>query len=144
MHVLETLVAPCGLHCGVCPLYKASSNPQLAQMLAEKYNTKPEYMTCTGCRPAKGSPTPLRGTVCKTYACAEEKGFHLCNECNDFPCNRLAPLADRAALVPHNTKIFNLLRIRRDGLEAWSNEAERLNQQYFGAKIRFGDEPQKS
>ena len=44
------LAAPCGIHCGMCPLYKALSDEKLRDTLAQRMNVPPEKATCEGCR----------------------------------------------------------------------------------------------
>ena len=142
MPVQENLVAPCGLYCGKCPLFLANVNEALAQSLAEQMKTTPDRAKCPGCRPAAGSPMPLQGKVCETYHCTKEKGLFLCGECASFPCPRLAPTADLANFLPHNTKIFNLLSIRRDGLELWAEQYPMIMSRYFQGKLMLGAGPQ--
>jgi hypothetical protein len=69
---------------------------------------------------------------CNVYKCIREKGINLCTECADFPCDHLHPYADRASLVPHNTKVFNLCLIRKMGLESWAeHKADSVKKTYF-------------
>jgi hypothetical protein len=141
MNVHEELVAPCGLYCGACPLYMASKDEKTAQAISQKFDIPIEAAKCIGCRPAMGSPTPCRGNKCATYACAEEKGLFTCGECDDFPCNKLAPVAEKANAIPHNTKIYNLLLIKRDGLEAWIDKVAGLQNLYYKGTMVYGEGP---
>jgi hypothetical protein len=59
---------------------------------------------------------------CKIYLCVEKRQIHNCSECDEFPCDNLQPLADRANRIPHNLKVYNLSLIRKLGLEIWANE----------------------
>ena len=141
----EKLVAPCGLYCGCCYIYKASYDKALAEDIARKRGIKSEKVRCLGCMEEKGACKMLfNGAVCPTYECAvNQKGLRFCYECEDFPCLKLAPAADRAQEIPHNMKIYNLISIQRTGLEKWLEEAERRWDQYYrGKKPRGGDELQ--
>ena len=37
-------------------------------------------------------------------------------------CNYLHPVADKASELPHNTKLFNLLLIKKMGVDAWAEK----------------------
>ena len=165
MALNKELVAPCGIHCAPCPLFLAQTDEELARALARRMNAPVEKISCPGCRPAAGSPTPLRqpslfrpGTesaqtnggarsaagalpVCSTYACAESQGVHTCAECPTLPCERLAPSHERAERLPHNTKLFSLLVLRRDGYERWAQYYPRLQQLYFKGRMAIGAGP---
>jgi hypothetical protein len=54
-----------------------------------------------------------------------------CAECKEFPCEYLHPFSDQA-MKPHNTKVFNLCRIKNVGIEKWAkNEAGEILDKYF-------------
>jgi hypothetical protein len=67
----QLLEAPCGLHCGVCFLYRAGSDEALRSLVSEKFNVPPEKATCPGCRTVSGF-CPVIREQCATYLCAEE------------------------------------------------------------------------
>ncbi len=140
----EELTAPCGLYCGVCPLYQAQADKALAEKLASRRGLPIEVCKCSGCRPQKGHIVVMGEQICETYeCCVKSKGFGFCYQCPDFPCSKLAPCADRAAEIPHNTKIYNLLLIQKEGVESLAKVADKLRHQYFRAKkVRPGGEPQ--
>ncbi len=51
-----------------------------------------------------------------------------------FSCDHLHPYADKASLVPHNTKIFNLCLIKKMGLDSWAKDkAKNVKDTYFKA-----------
>lgn len=141
MNSVEELVTPCGLYCGACPLYMASKDEKVAEAISQKFGIPIEAAQCVGCRPAKGTPTPCRGTKCATYSCAEEKGHFTCVECDDFPCSKLGPSADQADKIPHNTKLYNLLLIKKEGLQAWVDKAPALLNLYYKGKMVYGTGP---
>lgn len=141
----EKLIAPCGLYCGFCYIYKASNDEALAKEIAKKRGIKLEDVKCLGCVEERGACKMLfNNAVCPTYECAvNQKSLRFCYECKDFPCLKLAPVADRAQEIPHNMKIYNLISIQRMSLKKWLEEAERRWNQYFqGKKPRGGDELQ--
>lgn len=138
----RALISPCGLYCGNCPLYKARTDESLRNKIAEGQGVSAKkVLLCAGCRPSNGVVSASGGAlVCDTYACAlNDKKVEFCYECNDFPCLRLAPCADRAQEIPHNTKIYNLLWLQKLGIGAWLERYSSLMKQYLrGKKPRAG------
>lgn len=136
------LAAPCGLYCGVCPVFMASSNNALAEKLAQTMGLPPERIKCLGCKTEKGHIKIMGEPVCPTYhCCIEQRSLQFCYQCKDFPCLKLAPCADKAQLLPHNTKVYNLVLLQKLGLEKWLQMAQQLRSQYFrGKKERGGNE----
>ena len=138
----RVLISPCGLYCGQCPLYRARTDKTLRQRIAEGQGIPVEEVPlCEGCRPLQGL-IPVSGleAVCETYACAvDDKKVEFCYQCEDFPCLKLAPCADRAQEIPHNTKIYNLLCLQKSGIDAWIEKYADLMRQYRrGKKPRAG------
>ena len=138
----EELAAPCGLYCAACPLYKAQTDRALAEKLATRLGLPIEACVCSGCRGQKGRVSVMGETICETYdCCLNEKRLDFCYQCPDFPCAKLAPCADRATEIPHNTKIYNLLLIQKQGIKSLAGGADNLWHQYFrGKKVRAGGE----
>ena len=64
-----------------------------------------------------------------------------CYECPDFPCPKLAPVAERAQELPHNTEVYNLILLSKRGVEEGMANAEERGRQYFRAKKLRGDDP---
>ena len=81
----NALEAPCGIHCGLCPLYLAISNEQLKKRLTETLNLPPEKVTCTGCRSIDGYCPVIGGEQCATWVCSKGKGLEFCCECARVP-----------------------------------------------------------
>ena len=133
----RALITPCGLYCGICPLYLARTDEALRKRIAEGQGIAvEEVFVCDGCRPL-GGKIPMAGgeLVCDTYACAvDDKKIEFCYECADFPCLKLAPCADRAQELPHNTKVYNLLLLQKDGIDAWIEKYPSLTKQYRRGK----------
>lgn len=135
------LSAPCGLFCGNCPLYKAERDLEFRKTLAQKMKVSPEEARCPGCRPASGNVPPIQGK-CQTYICADSKKVDFCYQCDDFPCDKLAPCSDRARIFPHNFKVFSLLILQKKGRETWEKEYPQIARNYFRGKLVLGDGPQ--
>ena len=109
--------APCGIYCKRCPGMKV-------------YN-------CKGCREQKGQIKDF--PICETYKCVTERGFNFCFECDDFPCDRLQPIVNFEIFMPHNSKIYNLLMIKKLGLVKWNEICEKKSDLYYkGRKVRYG------
>ncbi len=135
-----TLVAPCGIYCGDCPAYLANANPALLEHLVAK-GFKREKFPCAGCRPLKGNCPAIEST-CETYTCAAKHEINFCFECPEFPCAKLNPAADRADILPHNLKTFNLCYIQNQGLDKWLEKASEIKQRYYRGIMEIGRGPQ--
>ncbi len=135
----KQMTAPCGLDCFNCPMYLAAENENLRKAISKNMNIPYEMAVCKGCRPENGTIGFLKMTEpCSVYKCISEKGLDFCCDCTDFPCDHLHPYADRASLVPHNTKVFNLCLIKKMGLEKWAKEkAESVKDTYFKGKFKL-------
>jgi hypothetical protein len=70
---------------------------------------------------------------CKVYQCIEKTDMQTCAECSDFPCGHLHPYSDQA-MKPHNTKVFNLCRIKNVGIKKWATDeaGDILDKYYYG------------
>lgn len=134
------LISPCGLYCGGCPLFQARTDAALRQRIAEARGVSEDKLVlCAGCRPMKGKVFGLDSPVCETYVCTTGKSLEFCYECPEFPCLKLAPCADRAGDIPHNTKIYNLLLLRKEGVDSFvQNYRTRVRQYLRGKKPNAG------
>ncbi len=122
MKTAKKMSSPCGIACFNCSVHKATNNPEIRKMVAETLNMPEEKACCEGCRPSKGHCKALKpDTQCKIYQCITEKKIDYCFECDDFPCSRLHPYADKAQ-YPQNTKMYQLCMIKKLGVEKWANE----------------------
>lgn len=137
----HNMTAPCGLDCFNCPIYLANTDEKLREWTAAWLNMPIEKAVCHGCRNEGGIIVVIgRNKPCYVYQCTQEKGISLCCDCANFPCDFLHPYADRAAEVPHNTKVFNLCLIKRMGLENWAMEkAGNVKETYYKGKLKLGD-----
>jgi hypothetical protein len=112
--------APCGIYCKRCPGVK--------------------FYKCEGCRTQKGQVHKF--PVCKTYECITNKGYEFCYECEDFPCEMLQPIVNYEIFAPHNSKVYNLVMIKKYGLEEWNKICEeKTNLYYQGKKVQYGGDP---
>ena len=118
----KALISPCGIYCGVCPMYLARTDEGLRRKMAEGQGVAVEQVAvCEGCRPSQGRPPfDWAETACETFTCATgDKGVEFCYQCDGFPCLKLAPCADRAQELPHNTKVYGLVLLQKEGADAW-------------------------
>lgn len=134
------LVAPCGIDCGTCELNICRDNPQLFSNLVSRGIPK-EKIPCDGCRTVKGN-CPVIPEKCETYNCVSGKKVDFCFDCSDFPCNMLQPSADRANILPHNLKVFNLCKIKSKGVEGFIKESSEIKLKYYKGKMVVGKGPQ--
>jgi hypothetical protein len=139
---LKNLITPCGLYCGRCPLYQARTNVSLRKRMAEAQGVAEDKLVlCAGCRALEGKVPVLDSAVCATYTCITNKKLEFCYECSEFPCLKLAPCADRASEIPHNTKIYKLLRLQKDGIDSFVENYSLSTRQYLrGKKPNAGDD----
>lgn len=137
----EKLVAPCGIDCGTCEFYLSKHNEQILECLVSKGIPK-NILPCDGCRNIDGK-CPIMPTDCATFSCTKSKGVDFCSDCKDFPCNMLAPAADRANTLPHNLKVFNLCTIKRDGLESFIGQSGKIKLLYFKGRMVIGKGPEQ-
>lgn len=86
--------APCGIDCQNCSVYIATQNndpeerKRLAEQLFNQHNKEvdPETIVCDGC----WNNQRLIGfcSICQIRACAFEKGYATCAECELLPCEK--------------------------------------------------------
>jgi hypothetical protein len=118
----KKLTSPCGLPCFHCTAYLARTIPEIRKKTAKALGIPEEKAVCEGCRPQEGRIKLLKpGQQCKIYECVEEKGIEFCNECEDFPCERFQPYADKSHF-PHNTQMYQLCMMKKLGFEKWAEE----------------------
>jgi hypothetical protein len=133
------LVAPCGIDCGLCSLNQCKDDPEVLERLVARGIPR-EKLPCAGCRNIQGN-CPVIGPTCETYTCVRRHEVHSCSECADFPCSKLCPSSDRADVLPHNMKVFNLCTIRRIGVEEFVKVSGDLERLYFKGKMQIGKGP---
>jgi hypothetical protein len=134
------MTAPCGLDCFNCHFFLAHEDSEAmntVNKLSEELMIPVEIMLCNGCRNHNGQ-IPLQKHIfgeahrCAAYECSQGKGVEICGVCDQFPCDNLHPYADKADVLPHNTKVFNLCLINKMGLEDWAkSKASEVRKVYF-------------
>lgn len=138
-------VAPCGIYCAGCVVYKASDDPELAKKISENMSVSVEDAQCKGCIMEEGEigVLPIEGK-CPTYTCVEENEIDYCFECEDYPCARLHTYKNSP--LPHNSKINNLTLMDKKGLDWFLENVEELTKMYYhgnkehgGSKLRISD-----
>ena len=133
------LVAACGIDCGNCSLYMCKDHPEMMDRLVERGIAR-QKLPCAGCRNVEGD-CPVISSKCETYECVGRKAVEFCHECADFPCSKLCPSADRADVLPHNLKLFNLGTIERIGVGGFVRSSGDLERLYFKGKMEIGKGP---
>jgi hypothetical protein len=134
----RALTAPCGLDCFNCDLYSDNLTDKLAGLIHEKLGVSEQDIPCRGCLQQNGRHFHLGPDGCATLDCIKAKGLDFCFNCDEFPCEYLAPTAEGAARYPHNMKMYNLCRIKRVGLEKWIEEAGEIRKRYFTGEFVVG------
>jgi hypothetical protein len=134
-------VGPCGTCCSQC--LASRDDPRIVAALVEKGFPR-EAVPCKGCRAIQGHcPSPsLGGEQCGIYQCAEKQHIAFCFECAKAPCDRLSPTVNTGPYRYHNQKCFNLLYIQKQGVDAFCENAERLQRIYFNNTLKVvGERP---
>jgi len=135
----KTLTAPCGVDCFNCQIYEDNLTDDFAEMIHANWGVPKEEIACKGCRQQDGKHFHLPQGSCATLDCVKAKGVEMCCDCDGFPCALLAPVADEAAIRPHNIKVYNLCRIKKVGIERWiEEEAGQIRKKYFTGKFVMG------
>jgi hypothetical protein len=131
------LVTPCGYCCLSCPAYeKSECTDEIAtQKEAARAGIPVEEFgrMCVGCRAKEGKPHG--DMLCQTYdCCVNVKGLDFCYQCDDFPCLKLAPISAGAEIRRHNTKIYNLLMLKKLGLDEYIRQSGKIATQWVRGK----------
>lgn len=139
MKNVKSLTSPCGIDCFNCPTYEDNITKELTVYLAGVLKKPEEDVPCKGCRVNNGCT--LYNFPCETLNCVKDKEYEFCYECGEFPCSRFNPSAENAEKYPHNLKVYNLCKIKNDGLENWVKEAKDIRDKYFNGKFIPGKGP---
>jgi hypothetical protein len=148
----QHLIAPCGIYCGACDLFLGKSRNLAKEMyrilngfnmadvgplamgiererVVDFLNILQQWSQgskCPGCLPGGGIPS------CPIKACAQQRWFLTCAECERMPCNRLeeGPSPEAAMALElvtrrySNWNIRNLERIREVGYRRFVDEMQ--------------------
>jgi len=110
------MLAPCGLICTDCDVYKAAQDPEKAKQLAIEgrqhgcTDVTPEWFKCRGCH---GADEFVWGDDCEIrICCIKTKNLDNCSLCDDFPCQLILDFENDK--YEHHTKAVTYLRELRD------------------------------
>lgn len=94
-----TLIAPCGMNCGLCRAYAREKDP------------------CPGCR-GDDSGKPKTRVFCRIKTCEKlgKSGVRYCFGCDRFPCDRLKHLDERYRTRYGMSMVANLMQIKKFGV----------------------------
>jgi len=134
------LTAPCGLDCFNCPSYEGVITEEWKQQVAAYLKIPAEEAPCKSCRGENGNCKFAPNNECVTWKCIQEKGLDFCFECADFPCQLLAP-TQKGADYPHNMKVYNLCRMKLNGIENWIQESGEIRKRYYKGNFEVGKGP---
>jgi hypothetical protein len=85
-------MAPCGLYCEDCNIFRATTDEDARQKVIARLeargirNIDPKSIGCHGC-PGDGGLHWAPG--CEILECTRVKGHVLCSECAEFACEKL-------------------------------------------------------
>jgi len=131
------IVAPCGIYCGACAIYKGEIKETAVRLgdIVTAYGFRessrfipelevyPQFihvltwfagLTCVGCRAGGGNPN------CFVRQCCAEKKIETCSQCGGFPCLQLNDLQRTRPGI-----IENLNEIKEKGVENWAKEQKK-------------------
>jgi len=132
-----TLAAPCGLYCGNCSIFRAyfDRNHEKITEVAKKYKCAVEKIRCSGCRTE--SKDCWSGD-CEFKECTINKGIMFCNECDEFPCDKIQKFAESAS--DHSVIWTNFDRVKESGWRQWLREQdEKWRCNVCKAKLEYYD-----
>ncbi len=95
----SSLIAPCGMNCGICMAYLREKNK------------------CPGCR-GTDINKPITRIKCKIKTCEvfQEAKSKFCFQCESFPCDNLKRLDKRYRTKYNMSMIENLENIKNSGI----------------------------
>jgi len=89
----EEIISVCGLLCSSCDIMEATTKKEVAQRIVDWFRKEQdqevniEDIKCDGCR---GDRTMHWSPDCWILkCCVDDRGLDYCNECADFPCQKL-------------------------------------------------------
>ena len=99
----SSLIAPCGMNCGLCLHYLRADNK------------------CPGC--SRGRKVNGGYVKCAIKLCKERQGEY-CFNCDKFPCDRLKRMDKRYQEKYEMSEIANLETIKEKGMESLLKQEE--------------------
>lgn len=125
---MKELVAPCGLYCGICTMYRAYHDGNLALMKEAPKNflralglsLEPSFkeIACEGCRSSLLFSYCLK---CEIRKCVLNKKVTYCFECEEFPCEKLFDFQSFWQIPI----LDNLREIKEVGIDKWLEKANK-------------------
>lgn len=115
----RTLIAPCGMNCGICLAYLRKKNK------------------CEGCW-SENTYKPYHCSVCRIKNCEllNNTESNFCYDCEKYPCTRLKQLDKRYRLKYKMSMTENLANIKKNGLDNFiASEKERWRCETCGETI---------
>ncbi len=95
----QEMLAPCGLDCSKCNIYRAKREPETMQRILDwfknerKIELKPEQVACQGCL---GDRSAHWSADCGILQCSvDQRGLTSCSRCGGFPCEKIESWAAR-------------------------------------------------
>ena len=101
--IAETMLAPCGIDCGVCYVHLKNKKP------------------CLGCW-GQDDSKPQHCRQCKIKVCAMEQGIDFCSSCSSFPCAIIKRLDKSYRQRYQVSLVDNALRQKRVGAKQHLSE----------------------
>lgn len=112
----------CGLYCGACFImnsYRQNRNDCLPDEWISPIHDK--EIKCHGCKSDLVFEN-CRG--CRIRTCAQAKKIEFCNECSEFPCEKINNLK-KLNLAHLKVAIHNLEIIKEIGIQEWLKQQEK-------------------
>ncbi len=85
-------IAACGLDCKQCPIFRARSEEELAERIAQRLSADFVHISAKdiGCCGCKGDPEEHWSPQCPILnCCVVDRALDFCFQCQEFPCDRL-------------------------------------------------------
>ena len=99
IRINKTLIAPCGMNCGICLAFLRDKNK------------------CPGCRNmGKNKPGYCRKCIIKNCELLAKTDSNFCYDCEKYPCTRLKQLDKRYRTNYNMSMLENLNNIQKLGL----------------------------
>ena len=120
MKINPDFASPCGLYCGVCAIYIAHRDNNL-KFKAGLLNLYKGNVQGKGTLPNSENLSFMHCRQCEIKACAEEKGYAGCHECDEFPCQHIEDFP----MAVGKKVILRAVPYRREvGTEKWIEDEE--------------------
>ena len=141
----ESLVAPCGLYCGACPMYLATQDKdeQKIKDLVQQFSGRGSKVTladlqCDGC--IAGGRVAAFCRRCEMRECADKKqAVTRCSDCQEFTCSLITNF-NNDGMLHHAEVLENCRSLRKMGIKEWAkHEAERWSCPQCRGKISWYD-----